>query len=359
MFNYIKNIFIQLLKLIKPNIWILENNDKATQKTLKIIYIGSSMHKNYIVRTVFNDACDELYLGKKFIWHAYYLVSKNRYKCSLAIIEGTFLDKFLYNSTQDFLVPIWIESFVDLPLVATNKAAKEDFRRVRKNKLEYIVTRDSQKIYDFYHDMYSQITKVKYKNEAFEISYNSVVQKMKKKCTGLLLIKKEDTFISGSIINRCSDIPNLWINGIKDTKYMKDRALVATYIFPCEYLCKQGYKKLSFGYTRSFLNDGVLNYKKKWQITLKTASQRGYILKPLKATEALEDFFISNPFIYMKDNKLYGAVFINENENYSQENYEKFKKQYYTKGLSELNIFSIKKESGFIKKRQQDVADFK
>jgi len=351
MLNYIKNIFILLLKLIKPNIWILENNDKATQKTLKIIYIGTSKHKNYILRTIFNDTCDELYLGKKFIWHAYYLVIKNRYKCSLAIIEGTFLDKFLYNSTQDFLLPMWIESFVDLPLVPKTKSAKKDLKRVVKNSLEYIVTKDPKLINDFYHNMYTTMIKNRYKNEALEFSYTTVKKKIENESNEFILIKKDDIFIAGSIISINSDIPLRWANGIRDTKYWKCGAIAAIYIFTSEYLYKKGYKKVSFGYTRSFLKDGVLNYKRKWDITLKKASKRGYILKSLKTNKVLEDFFINNPFIYLYKNKLYGAIFINEDENYSDEDYKKLQKQYYTKGLSVLNIFSIKKDNGFIEKR--------
>ncbi len=354
-----KNIFRVLWSLVRPSVWILESHDKTIKKALKIIYIGTKKQKNHIVRTLFNDAYDELYLGKKFIWHAYYLVNKNKYKCSLAIIEGTFIDKFLYNSTQDFLLPLWIESFVDLPLVPKTKSAKKDLKTVAKNSLEYIVTKDPKLIDDFYHNMYTTMIKNRYKNEALEFSYSTVKKKIEDESNEFILIKKDDIFIAGSVISISSDIPLRWANGIRNTKYWKCGAIAAIYIFTSEYLYKKGYKKVSFGYTRSFLKDGVLNYKRKWDITLKKSSQKGYILKPLKTNEALEDFFINNPFIYLYKNKLYGAIFINEDENYSKEDYKKLQKQYYTKGLSGLNVFSINQESGFIKKRQQDIADFK
>ena len=347
MFSFLKSIYRILLELIKPNIWILEGDEKTTNKNLKIIYIGTEKSKNYIMRTTFTNVCSEVYLGKKFFWNAYYMLSKNTYKCSLAIVEGTSIDKYLYGSVKDFLVPLWVDSVTDLPLIATNSSAKRDLQRLRSNKLEYIVTRDDEMLHDFYYNMHRPMIRDRYQSGVFEISYDGMKETMKENCYELLLIKKNDVFISGIVFQSCEDIPRLWKNGIRDIKYWGDGAIAATYVFPSDYLWKKGYKKVSYGQMRSFLNDGLLQYKKKWNITLKVASRRGYILKPLHTSAGLKGFFENNPFIYMERNMLFGAVFMDEDEQYSEEDFRQLQKKYDMKGLSELNVFIIRENGTF------------
>lgn len=349
MFAHLKNIYRVLLELFRPNVWILEGDERSTNKPIKILYIGTKRDKSYMTRTVFNSTCNEVYLGRKFFWHIYYILSKNRYKCSLAIIEGTFIDRYLYRSMKDFFVPFWVESGTGLPLVATNRSAKDDLRRLRKSKLEYMVTRDAEMLNDFYYNMHRPMIQTRHQTGAYEETYDAIMERMKKGCYELLLIKKQEIFLSGTILNGCEEIPLLWKNGIRDIKYWKDGAIAATYVFASDYLWKKGYEKISFGLVRSFLNDGLLQYKKKWNITVKVSGERGYIVKPLEASDAVKGFFVSNPFIYREKDKLYGAVFIHEGEECFEEDYRQFQKKYDIEGLSELNIFSIGNNGTFQK----------
>lgn len=349
MFNtLLKYIYRVCLELIKSNLWILDSTEGSLNKPLKIIYIGTEKNKNYIKKIVYKDICNEVYLGEKFFLHIYFILRKNRYKCSLAIIEGTFIDKYLYRSMKDFFVPLWVDSVANLPLIASNKSSKEDVRQLKKSKFKYTVTKDTEILNDFYYNMHRPMIRARYTTGVFEISYDDMMRTMKEGCYELLLIKKQDVPVSGVVLNRCEKIPRLWKNGIQDINYRKDGAISATYVYASEYLWEKGYKKISFGQMRAFLNDGLLQYKKKWNIMLKTAGKKGYILKPLVASDALNEFFEDTPFIYRKKNKLYGAVFIHKEE-CSETEYKVFQKRYYIEGMSALNIFSIK-ENGTIQK---------
>lgn len=88
----------KILNLIRPNVWILDGNEKSTNEPLKIFYVGTEPNKHYITKIAFDDIYNESYLGKKFFLHIYYLLLKNRYKCSMAIIDGIFLERYLYGS---------------------------------------------------------------------------------------------------------------------------------------------------------------------------------------------------------------------------------------------------------------------
>lgn len=332
----------RILELIRKDVWILDGSEKSTNKPLKIVYIGNEKNKNYIKEITFKDNCNEVHMGKKFFWHLYYIVSKNRYKCSLAIIEGKAIEQHLFGTNKDFFVPLWLDNIASLPLPVTNKSAKRDLARLRKNKFEYIVTRDSGMLDDFYYNMHIPMIRTRYKTGAFETSYNEIMDKIKENCYELLLIKKQNIFITGCLLNRCDKIPRMWKNGIRDFKYWNEGGIAATYIYASEYLHQKGYEKVSFGLTSSFLNDGVLRYKKKWDILLEISDKKGYIFKPLIESDGLKDFFKSHPLIYTEKNKLYGAVFIDESKECFEEEYSQFQKEYGVKGLSGLNIFSIR-----------------
>jgi len=349
--NYLKNIYRILSEVIKPNVWILDCKNKSETEPIKVLYVGTHREQDYFIKTTFDDRCHKEYLGRKFFWGVNYMLSNNKYRCSMAVIEGTFIERYIYRLAEDFFIPFWTYTAFDLPLVATNNSSKKDIRKVKKHGLEYIVTNDSKMIDDFYYNMHKPMIQTRHETGSYDFLYDEVKETMQKKDNELLLVKKEDIFISGVLMRGSEEIPELWKNGIVDLKFWDDGAIAATYIYAGEYLSEKGYEKISFGLVRSFLNDGLLKYKKKWNMTLSVSSKRGFILKPFISDE-VEDFFIKNPFIYMKKNKLYGAVFINKDENYSEEDHEKLKKQHYIKGLSELNVFSIKKEKGFIEKRQ-------
>jgi len=338
--GYINKIW----SLVRPEVWILDGNEKSTNKPLKIIYIGTEQNKFHISKIAFDDIWNESYLGKKFFWHLYYLLHRNSYKCSIAIIDGIFLDRYIYKSRKDFYFPQWVDNIVNMPLEAKNKSAKNDLRKVRQNKLEYIVTKNTAFLNDFYYNLHKPMVQNKYKTGAFLISYNEMLEKMKEKCCELLLVKKEDIIISGTLLDRCKKVPRLWKNGIRYFKKNNEAALIATYVYGSQYLWEKGYEIISLGTTRSFLNDGLLQYKKKWNITIKSSekNKRGYILKPLVTSDGVKGFFMNNPFIYKEKDKLYGAVFVNEDDHLSEKDYTQLQKQYYLKGLCGLNVFAIK-----------------
>jgi len=341
--KFLKNIYTILLKFIKPNVWVLDCQTKSAKKSLRILYIGTQREKDYFTKTTLKYNYSEKHIGKSFFWSLYYIVDNNKYNASLIVIEGTFLERYLYKSMKDFFVPFWTYTVTDLPLKVTNQSAKSDMRKVQKNKLEYIVTNDSKMIDNFYYNMHKPMIQTRHGDGAYDFLYDEVKETMGRKHNELLLIKKDDTFISGVLMKGSSEIPELWKNGIADLKYWDNGAISAIYIFASEYLAKKGCEKISFGLVRSFLNDGLLLYKKKWNTALSVSGKRGFIFKPCIVSPEIEDFFINNPFIYMKKNKLFGAVFINTNKDYLQEDYQKLKKQHYVKGMSDVNIFSIDK----------------
>ena len=70
-------------------------------------------------------------------------------------------------------------------------------------------------------------------------------------------------------------------------------------------------------------------------------------MRPLGTSNALKGFFINNPFTFIDNDKLYGAVFVARGEQYSKKEFEQFQKLYFLKGFSELRVFLFNDKEGY------------
>ena len=93
----------------------------------------------------------------------------------------------------------------------------------------------------------------------------------------MILIKFKDQEIAGSLIAYKGHNARLWCFGIKDANpdYVKMGAFGALYYFSFQYLKNKGFKQVGVGGSRPFLNDGVLNYKKKWGLRITDLISQG------------------------------------------------------------------------------------
>lgn len=339
----LSHLFNVLVDILRAEIWILDGFEESTNQPLKILVSAEETQKNYISKIAFNNSCKESYIGKKYFLHLYYLIRKNKYNCSLAIIEGDVLHRSLYENKNDFYTPLWLKSTVDIPLKATNKSAKDDLRIIRKFKLGYQITTDPVHLQDFYYNMYLPTVKQRHGDRTVAMEYAKMMQKVQEGKCILLLVKKQSKSIAGGVILTSGDLPRLWSNGLRDANplYKKEGAIYATWYFSSKYLVKQGYKKMHVGLTRSFLRDGVLQYKKKWNNKIIDWDRKGFIIKPLHLLDSVKGFFINNPFVHIHKDQPCGAIFIANNMQGSPKIIEQFQSKYYIRGLSELDIYSM------------------
>jgi hypothetical protein len=75
-------------------------------------------------------------------------------------------------------------------------------------------------------------------------------------------------------------------------------------------LSEQGYRQVHLGASRAFLNDGVLQYKKKWGMAIAGERADGWIINALQDDAATRSFLINNPFSYENSGELCVAVFL-------------------------------------------------
>jgi hypothetical protein len=255
-----------------------------------------------------------------------------------------------YNKQKYFYVPWSISSEVDISVkmssLIINRGLKSDLSRIRKNKLNFELTNEPDRFQDFYYNMYVPYTIKAHDNRAFVHRYEHMKEEFK--YCDLLLLKKEQEYIAGILIYYMKNKARLWLSGIKDGNLdyvIKDRAKGALYYFSILCLKEKGIKNLSFGYSRAFLNDGVLQYKKKWGVNIINTTDLGdlgFLIKPLNKTDGVKNFLLNNPFIFYKKGKLNGAVFIENKETISTKQFEKIYKKYFLSGMNRLFIYRFR-----------------
>src|SRR5271168_163451 len=214
-------------------------------------------------------------------------------------------------------------------------SVESDLRRIRKHDLRYDVTTESEAIDDFYFKFYTPYITSAHGTSAVITSREAIRSKLPH-CE-LMRITSGGLMIAGSLIVRDEFRPCLWCVGVRDGNpaYLAQGAIFATYYFAFAHLAKQGYRQVSLGWCRAFLNDGVLRYKRKLSPRITRATQNGFAFSFPSCSGVVRSFLLNNPFIFQQSGMLWGALFL-ESKTQSAEHVAALEKLYLLRGLSGL-----------------------
>lgn len=347
MWHNFKEKLKSIARQYRTRLWVLEGREKSSGEFLRLVYAGSVPHKNYIAALVFDDDVKEKYLGKTWIWHIRGNINREKNNVSLQIVEMNNASAKVLGKKTDYYVPAWFDAIIDFSVsqerLVKSKSIKRDLKNIRKHQLEYEVTTDPQKFDLFYHEMYVPYITKAHGNRSLLMSLEKMRQRMNS--SELLMVKKGDQYISGGILLYNKDIVHGWKLGVLDgnREYIKYGAAASIYYFEMVYLTEKGYKKINHGGTRAFLKDGVFQIKKKWGMNVGDCWDIGFMITPLQMTTAVVAFLQSNPFMFVRNNKKYFAVFLEPDADVSEELIYKIHKQYYVSGIEKLIIYTTNK----------------
>lgn len=292
--------------LKKRNAWVIKGIEKESGASTNILFIGDESTKLYITELLFIRIIEYTYHQEQSKSELFSLYYKNRNNIDLLFINahGDLFKKSHHK--KYFSTPEWINSVTTLPLQESTESIKSDIRKIKNNQLKYRITTNPEELKRFYSEMLIPYMQTRHNEKAIPLDFEAIQKRINKNECILLLVESEREAISGVlIIQEHNKNPLLWRNGLKygDTTYWKSGAIFATYYFSSEYLHKLGYKHMNLGNTRSFLSDGVLNYKKKWPLTIKSATKSHLLIIPCKISEGTRSFLIKNPIIFNKNKK--------------------------------------------------------
>ncbi len=336
------------MRALKLDFWVISGEEVSSGNPLSLLYAGHNAYpenRTYLRKIAFADQCSEVYLGKRWRWSRSVRKSALEHACSLEWVETPdWLFSRLFQ-TDSFFIPSWLMGEIDLSaqtiLPLDRYSFKFEKKKIARNQLSYRLSTDPEEFDLFYHTMYVPYAKKVHGEGAVIADYERL--KKQRQNQKMLFILQQGQTIAGCLIQYEGRRPHLLYMGIKDSDYAHIRAgaMGAIYYFGLLSLGSEGYTRAAVGWSRAFLNDGVLLYKKQRGACLAESYPIGFRLKVAQASAGAKAFLKNNPFITIVKGKYYGALFIDEGQQLSDHAFEEMETKYYMEGMAALIVYPL------------------
>jgi hypothetical protein len=331
---------------------MLEGRERESGEVMRILYAGQLEAKNYIAHLAFAEPPNETRSGEVRVRRALQW-QPDEVGASLVVadVERSFYARICPGKgscwpERRFLIPCWVGGSLDVARILNRHRETDkvhgDLRKIRKNRLDFTVTRESDAFDHFYHTMYLPHMNRVYGDRAFLMSHEEMRQWQPK--SELFLICRDGEIVAGQILVFDDEgRVRAWSVGVKDgdLDHVKAGAVAALYHFEARYLQARGYVRCDVGASRPFLRDGVLQYKHKWGLDIETPGDRLFVLRVDVDSAGSRAFLHHNPFIYLDGEVLRGATFRNAGETSDPLACERLRKDYLIPGIADLQLFDL------------------
>ncbi len=337
-------------RCLRLDMWSVKGQERTSCLPLSAVVALPREEKTHLLGLMFTGPNQERHLGRVWSWR----IRKVAQEAGGHSLVVTTVEKPQYNlkTRQGWLViPNWVRGDIKVPFERKPRstAIQSDLKKIRDHKLEFEITRDPRHIEDFYREMHVPYMANVYGDAAFIEPYEDLQSELQQ-CE-LLLVKKDGECISGVLIAFSDGGARLWLLGVRngDRGYLKMGAIAAIYHFGLGYLHERGYSNVDLGWSRPFLKDGALRYKKKLGMQITDAHGKGMALQVLSLDEATRSFLQNNPFIVQDEHGLGGAVFVDEEAAITEEDLQRLEKDYLQPGLGRIVLYSMPKAGPFVR----------
>lgn len=264
-------------------------------------------------------------------------------------------DRFFIKLLRHFhfiTIPEWINMIVDSSKSFEelehnfSSGAQKDIKKTIKYGYSYELTDDQKKMEFFYHRMFLPYILERYGEEMPDYYLKYIHMILQRNTMKLILVKDKETYISGGLVDikgKKEFLPSMGIlDG--DIQYVKKYAPSALFYFHIVSAKKRDATSINYGNTRSFLNDGNYQFKRKWGMSVALSRFRWGLfgLNVLRKNNAVSNFLAGNPFIFVEHEQLNGFFYVHKDQPATLTNLQNICRTYYTPGIVELIIVSPK-----------------
>lgn len=321
----VDRILKKLYRMLIFDVWSM-SSESHPNENIKVLFIckGNELDKNYFRSLIFNENYNENYLGKMWVWRLFYHYWRIKKDHDLIIVKTRMNICNLFRSTKRLVIPDWISCEIDLDSdlkseTISKKAFTAYIRLVKKSDFSYRISKDPLDFKIFYNNMYLPYIIKRHGDLGLKVSLARMQNSFEN--GELLLIKDSREIIAGALIDYAvmNGIPRMVQIGILngDFDYVKKGALTAIYYYAIEYLRERKHKKLSVGYARPFIRDGLTKHKLYWGANIICETSKAFLLCVLSRRKCVETFLLNNPFISKNKSGLSLMTFTGDN---SEEN---------------------------------------
>ncbi len=331
------------LRGLRVELWLVDGEERSSGLPLSIACAVRGENKKFLLHTIFRGDVRQRSLGRFWLWQLARTPPASAAECSLMVLE--LADPYLrFVRRRDwFVIPAWVIGTADLPRSATAlHKVNRNLRRLRRHAFQYEVTRDPQQFDDFYYNMYLPYMFERHGPEPDLSTYEDLRAGFQN--CDLLLIKDQDRTIAGQLILYEPRGPHLWEMGVRDGNrdYVAGGAVGSAVVhFSMEYLQGKGHTRVWLGWSRPFLRDGVLQFKRSWSQRIAANGNCHFALRILSHSPAARAFLCNNPFLFKDRGQFFGAVFVDGDRPLPAEDLQQIDKDYFHDGMSRLLIYDL------------------
>jgi len=327
----------------------LQGRERSGGKPATVLVFGGKRSWAYFAGLVFSRLEKKEDLGKVLIGSIPRCLASQANRPDIVIVQADDVYRRLLRRWGFVHLPEWVSFRFDLSIPpeqtwkqVRSKNLQENLRRVRKHGYRFELTTDPARFDSFYRDMYLPYIPLKHGDSTELVGPRFM--KLFFESGLLLLVKKQDEVVSGSVIMTGGHNAKAMIIGVSDGSeaHVKQGALAACYYFTVLWAREQGYRSVDFGECRPFLDDGLFYFKKSWGMSLESYPHRrnGFGLQVGIPTPAALDFLAANPFIVQGRRGLEGRILAGRDHVLTAAELDGLLRAYLVAGLERVVIVS-------------------
>lgn len=298
-----------------------EGRSREGDHILKLIYLGwNDQVISYFLSFFFTDY-STLPSGKKILpWNLKEYVDEQQRNGALILVEmsNRSVRRHLKN-VSGFVLPRWLKMYIDVDFsLSQNKRINDILRLIKKHSLGYEISDKVEDFDFFYYRMYSPYVLGRHGGSAVVENYKPMREDFSNYRSLLYFITREGSRVACIYERYYDNTPYIYALGIIDgsEEVMRMGVIGAMYYFVLENHMKNNIKTLKIGGTSPFLNDGLTFFKLSLGAkVLDLEFQDSLKLQLIHPdTASAQKFLTANPFIFIEKDKIYCAVFRDDND---------------------------------------------
>lgn len=341
---FIRATLRRAIHLLAAKFYVVTGPEKGSDVPVSVLMSGTEQQRAFFQARIFGGAAVTITrAGRRPMFFANRLMRQHSCSFCVLAVERQFVS--LVQRTGDLLLPLWVSC--DIPLsddrgYAKSQSIRADIRNIRNNGYTWKLTEKREDFDFFFENIYVPTITDSHGRSALTASYENRQHKFETGTMKLLQVMRDDQFVAGVAIDFHNSAPTLRDSGVLNgaLEIKKTGAMSAAYLFAMDYLVSKGYAKVSFGLSRSYLDDGVLNYKRKFRPVITAGSNDGILMRIRSLDEPTRSMLRGSPCLTWRDRKLHRTYFRDPTEKHTEKRDRKNRGTWHF-GIDAESVFDV------------------
>ena len=303
----------------------------------------------------------ETYLEDRFRGMGFEEIKKSRRIDSkndkIDILKVNRLFQNEYRNKGYLIAPDWVRAVLPLDkndiMANFNRSAKRSLKELEENNFSYFIIQASKILERFYEEFYKPYIKSIY-GESGIIKDYSVLKLFARKSYIINIKCESQTAALVFVIPAKNSWLHVYAAGLREDLPgdLKEISQAAIYNYSIEIAKAHKFNRVDFGLNRGFLNDGILNYKRKWGCSFIKPEESVYDIAFRANSSMVKALLDSNPLL-INDDRDISCLFYYRNKKPTLKDIERSERKWRNCGA--INYYFIS-PAGFDFKMEGDLA---